>query len=369
VGVPGSLGVRTVRRIYQFLDERLALEPLVEYARRKEVPRHRFSWAYFFGGLTLFFFIVQVCSGILLLLYYRPTAEAAFDSVQFIMTRVRFGWLVRSVHSWSANLMILAAFVHMFSVFLMKAYGRPRELTWWTGCVLLALSMGFGFSGYLLPWNELAFMATSVGTEMVHQTPLVGGWLLRFLRGGEEVTGATLTRFFGFHVAVLPMLTTTLLLAHLLFVQRQGMHVPSSARAENRRRPAMRFIPNFMLRELLVWLIGLALLAALAACFPWELGRKADPFASAPPGIKPDWYFLFVFETLKLLPAYVFGLEGELIGLAAFGLVAVLWLLVPVFDRRTRHGERSPLFTLIGCLTILYIAGMTLLSVAGRLSK
>ncbi|MFI5398574.1 MAG: cytochrome bc complex cytochrome b subunit [Candidatus Binatia bacterium] len=369
MGVAGGLGMGVIQRTYEFLDERLTLEPLVEYLRHKEVPRHRFSWAYFFGGLTLFFFIVQVCSGILLLLYYRPTAEAAFDSVQFIMTRVRFGWLVRSIHSWSANLMILAAFVHMFSVFLMKSYARPREVTWWTGCILLALSMGFGFSGYLLPWNVLAFFATHVGTEMVHQVPVIGGWLLRFLRGGDEVTGATLTRFFGFHVAVLPMVTAAFLVAHLLFIQRQGMHVPVSARAESRRRPAMRFVPNFMLRELLVWLIGLALLAALAAFFPWELGQKADPFASAPAGIKPEWYFLFMFETLKLLPAYILGMEGELFGLTAFGLAALLWFLVPVLDRRARQGKRSPLFTLIGWLAILYICGMTLFSMSGGLSK
>jgi cytochrome b6 len=357
-----------LQRTYQLLDERLQLRPLAEYARHKEVPRHRYTWAYFFGGMTLFFFIVQVCSGILLLLYYRPSAEAAFDSVQFIMTRVRFGWLVRSIHSWSANLMILAAFVHMFSVFLMKSYARPRELTWWTGCLLLALSLGFGFSGYLLPWNELSFFATQVGTEMVHKTPLVGGWLLRFLRGGEDVTGATLTRFFGFHVAVLPMLTTFLLVLHLLFIQRQGMHVPLSVEAESQHRPAMRFVPNFMLRELLVWLIGLALLAALAAFFPWELGQKADPFASAPPNIKPEWYFLFMFETLKLLPAHVFGIEGELVGLAVCGFVALLWFFVPLLDWRARRGKPSPLFTLIGWLAIVYIASMTLLSLGGGLS-
>jgi cytochrome b6 len=358
-----------LQRAYQFLDQRLQLEPLAEYARHKEVPRHRYSWAYFFGGLALFFFIVQVCSGILLLLYYRPTAEAAFDSVQFIMTRVRFGWLVRSIHSWSANLMILAAFLHMFSVFLMKSYTRPRELTWWTGCILLALSMGFGFSGYLLPWNELAFFATRVGTEMVHKTPFIGDWLLRFLRGGDDVTGATLTRFFGFHVAVLPMVATFFLVAHLLFIQRQGMHVPVSAQAESERRPALRFVPNFMLRELLVWLIGLALLAALAAFLPWDLGQKADPFASAPANIKPEWYFLFMFETLKLLPAHIYGVEGELFGLGVFGLAGALWFLVPVLDRRARKGQRSPIFTVIGWLAILYIFGMTVLSLAGGLPK
>ena len=165
-------------------------------------------------------------TGILLLLYYRPGANEAFESVQYIMTRVRFGWLIRSIHSWSANLMIFTAFAHMFSVLFLKAYRKPRELTWVSGVILLFLVMGFGFSGYLLPWNTLAFFATKVGTEITGQVPAIGKPLMIFLRGGEEVTGATLTRFFGFHVAVLPGLATVLILLHLLLVQRLGISIP-----------------------------------------------------------------------------------------------------------------------------------------------
>ncbi len=357
--------VRPLARFWQALEARLELGSLVALARSKEVPRHRYSFAYFFGGLTLFFFGVQIVSGILLLLYYRPTAEAAFESVQFIMTRVTFGWLVRSVHSWSANLMVLAAFLHMFSVYLMGSYARPRELTWFTGCLLLLLVLGFGFSGYLLPWNELSFFATRVGTDMVAKVPLAGGWLLRFLRGGDEVTGATLTRFFGFHVAVLPMLTSALLALHLLFIQRQGLHVPTRLAAAARARPPIRFFPNFLLREGVVWLGGLAALAALAAFRPWELGTKADPFASAPAGIRPEWYFLSMFQTLKLLPARVLGLEGEAVGLLAFALLAAVWCLVPVLDRGSRRGARSPFFFGFGWLVLAYVAVFTLLPLLG----
>jgi len=360
--------VELLKKAYDALDERFDLTPLVEFARKKEVPRHRLAWAYYFGGLTLFFLIVQICTGILLLLYYRPTAEAAFESIQFIMTRVHFGWLIRSIHSWSANLMILAAFAHMFSIVFMKSYVKPRELTWWTGCLMLALAFGFGFSGYLLPWNELAFFATRVGTDMVGKVPFIGDWLLHVLRGGEDVTGATLTRFFGIHVAVLPMLTTMFLGLHLLFVQRQGIHVPAGLEEEARNRPGMPFFPSFALREAVVWLLGLAVLAALAAYYPWELGVKADPFASAPAGIKPEWYFLFMFETLKLLPPNVFGIEGELLGLGAFGALGLFWFLLPVFDRRSTRGQRSPLFTWVGVIALVYIAGMTILSFLGVFS-
>ncbi len=352
-------------KLWKALDERYQLAPLVDFATHKEVPQHRHSWAYYFGGLTLFFFGVQIATGILLLLYYRPTSEAAFESVQFVVTRVPFGWLVRSIHSWSANLMIMAAFLHMFSVYLLGAYGKPRELTWWSGIALLGLAMGFGFSGYLLPWNELSFFATRIGTDMVSKVPLIGHWLLTFLRGGEEVTGATLTRFFGIHVAVLPMITTAFLGLHLALIQRQGMHVPEKLAGEAETRKPLRFVPNFVLRETVVWLFGLAVLAALAAFLPWELGSKADPFASAPAGIKPEWYFLFMFEALKLLPAHVLGIEGELVGLGGFVLAGLLWVLVPVLDRGSASGRPSRLFLAIGWIALAYLVSITALSLMG----
>ena len=135
------------------------------------MPVHRYSYWYFLGGMTLFLFGVQVLTGALLLLYYRPGADEAFESVQFIMTQVQFGWLVRSVHSWSANLLIFMAFAHLFSVLFLRSYRKPRELTWVSGVLLLFLMLGFGFSGYLLPWNTLSYFATKVGTEIPAQIP------------------------------------------------------------------------------------------------------------------------------------------------------------------------------------------------------
>jgi cytochrome b6 len=323
-------------QVFHWLDERLDLRPIQHFVEKKAVPSHRFSWAYFFGGATLFFFLIQIATGVLLLLYYKPTAEAAFESVRFIMTEVSFGWLIRSIHSW-------------------------RELTWYTGAALLLLTMGFGFSGYLLPWNELAFFATRVGTDMAGKVPVVGQFILEFLRGGEDVTGATLTRFFGLHVAVLPLMANGLLLLHLLFIQQQGMSVPISEKEKAASNPGMRFFPNFLLRELMGWAIALAILAALASLFPWELGVKADPFAPAPAGIKPEWYFLFMFQTLKYLPATVAGIEGEFVGLVAFGLAGLAWFFLPWLDRRSSREERSPWLTIIGVAALLFIAVMTFL--------
>src|SRR6476619_729465 len=225
-----------------WLDDRLGIGAIAHLARKKEIPIHRHSIWYYFGGMTLFLFSVQVGTGILLLLYYRPSAETAFESLQFIVTEVQFGWLIRSVHSWSANLMIGTLFIHMFSVYFMRSYRRPREVTWLSGVLLLLLAVGFGFSGYLLPWNKLAFFATKVGTEIAGVVPLVGPPMLRFLRGSDEVTGATLTRFFGFHVAVLPAAATALIAVHVLLVQMHGMSVPPGVEKENVKK--MKFIPN-----------------------------------------------------------------------------------------------------------------------------
>src|SRR5215471_804129 len=278
--------------------------------------------------MTLFLFSIQAVTGILLLLYYRPTAESAFESVQFVMAKVQFGWLIRSLHSWSANLMILTLLIHMASVYLTRAYTRPREITWLSGVGLLVLVLGFGFSGYLLPWNKLSFFATQVGTQIVGSVPIVGSFMLRFLRGGTSVSGATLTRFYGFHVAVLPALTTAFLGIHLLLVQLHGMSAPQGHNPDRK----MPFFPNFLLRDIVGWLVALGILAALAAIFPWELGEKADPFASAPKGIRPEWFFMWMFQTLKIVPAHIMGFEGEQVAILAFGLLLLLIAAVPLME-------------------------------------
>jgi cytochrome b6 len=346
-----------------WLDERLGIDALINLAHKKEVPIHRHEIWYYFGGMTLFLFVVQVATGILLLLYYRPSAENAFESVQFIVTEVQFGWLIRSVHSWSANLLIAALFIHMFSVYFLKAYRSPREMTWLTGALLLFIALGFGFSGYLLPWNQLAFFATKVGTEIAGVVPFVGRFLVRFLRGGEDVTGATLTRFYGFHVAVLPAITTALLGLHVLLVQKHGMSVPLSLQGKPLK--TMKFFPNFLLRDLIGWILAIGALAALAAIFPWELGEKADPFAPAPAGIRPEWYFLFMFQTLKLLPAKIWVFDGEVVGILAFTLGGLFWLMVPFLDKPSPEGKRNPLFTIIGLIIVIFIIAMTIYGYLG----
>ena len=347
-------------RVTSWFTERYQIEGIIEFLRKKQVPLHRgWFWSYL-GGVTLFLFAIQVVTGILLLMYYKPSAGEAYESIRFIMTKVQFGWLIRSIHSWSANFMVLAAFLHMFSVFFQRAYGRPRELTWITGALLLGLSMFFGFSGYLLPWNELAFFATKVGTEIVGAIPLIGKALMILLRGGEEVTGATLPRFFGIHVAILPALFSVFLGIHLVFIQLQGMHEPRKwAALPTEKRRYMPFFPHFVLRDLLLWLIVLNIVAVFAVFIPWELGTKADLFAPAPASIKPEWYFMFMFQALKIIPAHLWIFEGEVVGILGFILGFLVWMIVPFIDRKD-DAKRFKVIMITGIIVILFMVAMTL---------
>jgi cytochrome b6 len=354
-------------RLFRWADERYGISSLVEFFKHKEVPvgTHSIVW-YYLGGTALFFFTVQIISGVLLLMYYQPGESTSYESIRFLTTKVPFGWLVRSVHCWSAHLMILSLVVHMLSTMMLKAYRPPRELTWVTGFALFGLALGFGFSGYLLPWNELAFFATAVGTDSVKSVPVVGDWLLNVLRGGPDVTINTLYRFFALHVCILPIAAVGLMGVHLLFVQSQGMALPLG---ESQPRSGMRFFPNFAMRDLALWLNCLILLLVLALFLPygsgipgveWELGQKADPLAPAYPGIKPEWYFLWVYQLLKEFPPHLFGLEGPQVCLLVVNLLMAIWVLVPWLDRKARRDEPSPAFSDFGVAAILFLVFLTL---------
>jgi len=349
-------------KIVNWLDERFNIKQFIEFIEHKRVPMHRHSVWYYMGGVTLFLFMVQVATGMLLLLYYQPGADHSYESVRFIMTQVSFGWLIRSVHSWSANLLMFFLFLHMFSVFFSGAFRKPRELTWISGFLLFSLALGFGFSGYLLPWNELAFFATKVGTDIVGVIPVVGEPLKELLRGGPDVTEATLSRFYNIHISILPILTVLLLAVHLAFIQIQGMHEPESySSLPPEEKKSIPFFPNFVLRDALLWLLVLDVLLFLAVFFPWDLGLKADPFSSAPAGIHPEWYFMFMFQTLKYFPPKLFSVEGELVGILLFGIGGLWWFLTPYWDAKIKGRKRPGVVRVIGIIIIIYIIVLTVL--------
>ncbi len=332
--------------------ERVPMESLLGFLREKKVPQHKHSFWYLFGGLALFFFIVQVLTGMLLLLYYSPTPATAHESVDFIMTQVPFGWLIRSVHSWSANLMIASVFIHLFSTFLMKAYRKPRELMWMSGIVLLMIVLGFGFTGYLLPWDTVSYFATQIGTEIPRSVPIVGPFTVQLLRGGEFVSAESLTRLFALHVAILPIISLGLIGLHLLLNQVYGSSKPVGIQL---RSQGIRFYPNYIYRDFLSWTGACAVLMGLVLVFPVALGPKADPFASAPLGIRPEWYFLVLFQTLRMMPSSLAGMDGEMLVNILVLLVGVGLFLVPFLDRRASRDEPSPAFTILGWAGILYL--------------
>jgi cytochrome b6 len=351
---------RLLANIYSYLDKRLAISAILDFGRKKKVPEHKYSFWYYFGGICLFLFVIQVLTGLLLLLYYTPSIDSAHESIIFIMSHVRFGWLIRSVHSWTANILVGVIFVHMFSAYFLKAYRPPRELTWVTGFFLLIIFLAFGFSGYLLPWNTLSFFATKVGTDIAGALPLIGKALKTFILGGPQVSGATLTRFFWLHVAILPLFALLVMGVHILLIQFLGMSKPIGLPEDSVKE--VSFVPDFLIKDSLGWTLMLIVIGIVCVFLPWEVGLKADPFAPTPLGIKPEWYFTFMFTTLKLVPSHILSFEGEVLAILAFLAGGLFWLAVPYIDRNAAREKKSLFFSLAGLLIVLYIVVMTALT-------
>ena len=215
-----------VAKVLTWLDERLGLIQLYEVILDRKLPK--VNWAFTLGSATLFLVIVQGVTGIFLTAYYVPHPDQAYDSINYIMNEVNFGWLIRGIHHWGATLMVVTVFLHMLRTFFYGAYKYPREMTWITGVFLLLIVLGFGFTGYLLPWNQRSYWATTVGTSITETVPLIGPYINRILRGGEELTTLTLVRFFSAHIWMLPAALLSLLGVHLYLVVKLGIsHIPS----------------------------------------------------------------------------------------------------------------------------------------------
>ena len=346
--------------VCKWIDERLGISGLVEFARHKTVPQHKHSFWYYWGGISLLFFIVQLFTGILLLVYYRPGKEA-FESVRQITYDVDFGWLIRSAHSWSANLMVFAVFVHMFSVLFMRAYRKPREFGWWSGLVLLGTVLLFGFSGYLLPMDELSYFATKVGLQIPSMIPGLSGLVTDLVRGGTQVGEATVQRFFALHAVVLPLLFLPLLTFHLHLVQKHGNALPPSEEVKPvSERRTIPFFPNFFGQDLAMWLIALNVVTILATLYPWDLGKPADPVAPTPLGIHPEWYFMSQFQLLKVVGRWIPGYAGEIMGMLLFTLVIVFLAAVPLFDPERANGQRARLTAWLGAAIVGGMIGLTI---------
>jgi len=207
-------------KIMNWLDERLGLTEIYDSILDRKVPKVNFWFT--LGSLSLFLFVIQGITGIFLMIYYVPSPDHAFESVEYIMNGVAFGWLIRGIHHWGASLMVLIVFIHMLRTFFTASYKFPREFTWMTGVILLLSTLGMGFTGYLLPWNQRSYWATTVGTEIAGTVPLIGDFITRVLRGGEDLSAVTLTRFFAVHVWFLPAIIIAVIGIHMYMIIRLG---------------------------------------------------------------------------------------------------------------------------------------------------
>lgn len=351
-----------LKKITDWIDERIQIREVIESnLTGYKVPANLNFW-YSMGSVLLAMLFIQFVTGILLLIYYVPHVDKAFESVTYITNKAPFGWLIRRVHAMAANIFIAVLFLHMLSTLFMGSYKKPRELQWMSGMVLFALGLLAALSGYLLPWSQLSYWATTVATNTVSAVPLMGNELVRWVRGAERVEQATLGRFFALHVMVVPLLFLGLVAAHLFGMRRTGISAPPGTKKEEIKK--ISFVPNFALEDLKVIYFFLGILFIFVffypqLYFPHDALKPADPFFT-PPHIKPEWYFLANYETLKLIPSKVLGVFIPL-------LVALFLFLLPLVDTGSeRHPLKRPVFLTIAIIGILaFIA----LSVLGEILK
>ena len=336
-------------RILGWVEERSGISIVVNAGLHVRVPMSANTM--YFGGIALFLFMIQATTGTLLALYYKGTPEAAYKSVQYLTSDVNFGWLIRSIHHWGADLMILFVALHLLRVFFQAAYKFPRELIWVVGCLLFMVTLGFGFTGYLLPWDQRAYWATVVGTDIAGSVPVIGDSLLTLLRGGADVTGDTMSRFFGIHVLVLPISLAGLLVAHLVLVHQLGLANPKKPSPrppakDDPNEPLRPFFPHYIIDEMVAWYVILAVLVVLASIFPAGLEDPANPILT-PEHVRPEWYFLGLYQLLKLLPKLI----GIMLPMIGIGLL-VLW---PFLDRSPHVLARRRKFVVGGATLIVVV--------------
>src|SRR2546422_845396 len=318
------------QKVYDFVDERIDLKTL-EAKMMNEPIKGGSRWAYIFGSCLLFIFIMQAITGMLLMFYYIPSADHAYASTQFIIHEVDYGWFILSYHFWGSSAMVVMVFAHMSQVFLWGAYKNPREMIWLVGLVLFVIVMAFGFTGYLLPWDQRAYWATTVGVEIMDKTPIVGDFLARFLKGGPTPGQMTLSRFFVIHVMILPAALMGLAGLHLFLFRSAGPAGPFRGTPEELKAKTDFFFPRQVWKDIVAIAVVFLTICSLAFIEPVQLLEQATP----DPGDyhpEPEWYFLFLFQMLRLK---VFSGEvGQFVaGVAIPGAFMLLLAALPFIDR------------------------------------
>ncbi|UCH27760.1 MAG: cytochrome bc complex cytochrome b subunit [Trueperaceae bacterium] len=346
-------------KLGKWIDERTGISGPVRSFLSYPVPKYvHGNLLYTLGGLTAIGFLLQVVTGILLMFYYDPSPEGAYNSVDYITFEVPLGWLVRGVHHYGASAMVILAALHMLRTYFMSTYKKPREINWLTGVLLLFLTLAFGFTGYLLPWDQKGYWATKVGSEIAGSVPVIGSWLASLMRGGEVLGQATLTRFYATHVVLLPTLVAILIVIHILQLRFHGMAPAITERAKRNSRKFVPFFPHWVVTDTILGLGLLALLVYLSWSQGVPLDFPADPSASdfVP---RPEWYFLFYFQALKYFPGSLEAVATILIPLFIFGTMIVL----PFVDKGDeRRPWKKPVTTGVGIFYTVLIIVLTILA-------
>ncbi len=356
--------------VTRWIDERVDLAAIRGTLLDRKVPG-QLTWFHTLGSATLAVFAVQVITGVALAMYYAPSPDHAYDSIRYVEHTVVSGSLLRGLHHWGASAMVVLVIAHMVRVFSMGAYKYPREINWLLGVVLLFVVLGFGFTGYLLPWDQKAYWATQVGTNIAGTTPFVGTVLVKLLRGGAQLGAATLTRFYALHVLLLPLVIGGILALHLVLVVRQGIAprtdvLESGAplttrdpyypgfyheRYADAKRGGVRFWPDIIAKDVAVGTVVIALLAALGRTYGAGLEAPADPTdTSYTP--RPEWYFLPFFQLLKLVP----GSMESAVAVGVPAAIVVVLLALPFLDR---HSRRTIVHRPFASLTLVAMLGGT----------
>ncbi|HYA87005.1 MAG TPA: cytochrome b N-terminal domain-containing protein [Nitrospirota bacterium] len=321
-------------RLIAWLDERIEIRKHWKAFAVRPVPGGA-SWFYVLGASLVFLFLLQMASGIFLSLYYVPTPDHAYASVKFIQNEAPFGNFIRGLHHWGASFMMVLVALHMLRVFTFGAYKKPREAVWLIGVFLVMLVGGFAFTGYLLPWDQKAYWATVVGTNVAGTVPVIGGALLKIVRGGAELSNLTLSRFFAIHTYILPWSLALLAFLHILVLELAGAGGTWNA-AEQKQNFSEPLFPNQIFRDTIFTLIVFLALSAFAIFSPATLEPQADPTDSTY-NPRPEWYFYFIFQMLR-----IFEGKYEAVGTVILPAVAVIaLLLLPFFDTEPERAPRK----------------------------
>jgi len=343
-----------MRKVIDWVEHRTGLETAIKNFLYEDIPASS-GWHQIIGSTAVFFFIIQVFTGGLLAFNYAPTPGDSYNSVKYIMTALTGGKLIRGLHHWGASMMLIIVVLHMLQVFIYGAYKKPREATWMVGVVLLLMVLAFGLTGYLLPWDNRAYWGTVVTTQISGMAPVLGPYMMRLMGAESGVSVVTFSRFYALHTVLLPPLVMILIGIHIYLVRKHGV-----APAVDDAAPRRKFFPEQVFKDTVGVAIAFIILFTLAVVADVPLGRLADPTDTAyiP---RPEWYFLFLFQTLKFFKGPL-----EVVGAVVLPGVAVLTLLlVPFIDRgpMIRLGKRTFAFT-FAILGILAWTGLTTAAVA-----